>query len=105
MFRRNSSRSAGPGRGPGLSHSCWAYQHGIVQRQEKPEARGQGTGVPDNGRLASSPAAPCKVSCQVPLLFFLGSLSRSHSCVVTKMQGWGLGIEQKKSWLEEGGMA
>lgn len=53
MFRRNSSRGAGAGRGPGLSHSCWVYQRGIAQRQERPAARGQGAGVLDNRQLAS----------------------------------------------------
>jgi hypothetical protein len=38
MFRRNSSRS---GRRPGLSHSCWVYQRGIVlsRRSLGPQAR------------------------------------------------------------------
>lgn len=87
MFRPNSGRRAGPGRGPGLSHSCWVHQRGIVQRQEKPGARGQSTGVQDNRQLASSPATPCKIRCQTPLSFFLAYLSRSHSCVVKKCRG------------------
>lgn len=44
MFRHNASRGAGPGRGPGLSHSCWVYQRGIVPRQEKPAAGGWAPG-------------------------------------------------------------
>lgn len=44
MFRRNSDRGAGSGRGPALSHSCRVYQRGIVRRQEKPAARGLDTG-------------------------------------------------------------
>lgn len=65
MFRRNSSRGAGPGGGPGLSHSCWVYQRGIVPRQEEPTARGWAPGsctigswLPDQ-RLSQGP-------CQLP---------------------------------------
>lgn len=55
MFRRNSSRGAGPGGGPGLSHSCWVYQRGIVPRQEAGGARSQrlGPGVLHDRQLAS----------------------------------------------------
>ena len=53
MFRRNSSRGTGPGTGPGLSHSCWVYQRGIVQQPERPAVRGRCAGVLDNRRRAS----------------------------------------------------
>ena len=53
MFRRNSSRVAGPGAGPALSHSCWVYQRGIVQQRERPAVKGRCAGVLDNRRQAS----------------------------------------------------
>lgn len=43
MFRHYSSRGKGPGKGPGLSHSCHVYQRGIVQKRswsQRPELRG-----------------------------------------------------------------
>ena len=43
MFRHFSSRGNGPGKGPGLSHSCYVYQRGIVQKRswsQRPEQRG-----------------------------------------------------------------
>lgn len=43
MFRHYSSRGKGPGKGPGLSHSCYVYQRGIVQKRswsQRPELRG-----------------------------------------------------------------
>lgn len=48
-----TSANAGPGRGPGLRHSCWGYQCGRVQRWELPAATGQETRVMGNRRLAS----------------------------------------------------
>lgn len=44
MFRHHSSRGTGAGKEPGLSHSCWMYQRGIVQKRSlEPEARARGS--------------------------------------------------------------
>lgn len=86
MFRHNSSRGAGLGRRPGLSHSCWVYQRGIVQRQERlrPEARALGSWTTGGG-LPDQPLPPGSVPNTTLLLPGL-SLQKSFLCV-TKMQG------------------
>lgn len=64
MFRRNSSRGTGAGRGPGLSHSCWVYPRGIVLRQEGPAARGWALGCCTTGSRLPDPLlsqGPCQL--------------------------------------------
>lgn len=83
MFRQHSSRGTGPGKGPSLSHSCWIYQRGIVQkRSREPEARAQGSGYPET---SFSPLLP---AFQSPAeLLFLAYSSRRQACIVTRCQG------------------
>lgn len=59
-----------------------------------PEARALGSWI--IGRAGFLSNRHCKVVCQTPLSIFLDHLSKSHSYVVIKMQGCGLGIDQKK---------
>lgn len=93
MFRHNSSRGTGPGRGPGLSHSCWVYQRGIVPRQEKPAAGGwapgswtTGSRLPDQ-LLSQGPCQLCFPSPWPVSLEVTPALSwqcRAEACGQTK---------------------
>lgn len=82
MFRRNSSRGAGAGRVPGLSHSCWVYQRGIVPRQEEPAARGWALGC-----CTAGSRLPDQLLSQGPCQLHFPS-SRPISLEVTPALSW-----------------
>lgn len=58
----------GPGRGPGLSHSCWVHRRGTVQRQGKPAATAGvlGSWVTGGGFLSNRPSRALPSSTVLP---------------------------------------
>lgn len=85
MFRHHSSGGPGPGKGPGLSHSCWMYQRGIVQKRGlEPEARAQGSQIPSNQLLPTLPSLSLLPSLTSPLS---NLLSQKPGLFVRRRQG------------------
>lgn len=83
MFRLNSRRGAGAGRGPGLSHSCRVYQRGVVRRQEEPTARSRARGP---GRQAAGFLTNCSLTVPANSAFLLLGLTLKKSLLTSVQQ-------------------